>query len=207
MCVVSKALCQEKTFYDSIIFMKVTDTIIQIDATDNNPLRAHSRPITQEEFGGMFLRDVIRSMKQALAKEEDGVAIAAPQIALPLRIFVVAESSYPMEAKQKPLVFINPKIIKRSKKNMVMQEGCLSVRWIYGKTKRSVSATVEAYDEDGHKFTYGGSGLLAHIFQHEIDHLDGILFIDHGFDLEEYTEEEVREAAEKSKKESVDGIH
>jgi peptide deformylase len=176
-------------FCGSIIFMIITDTIIQIDATENNPLRIHSRPIAQDEFGGIFIRDVVRSMKQALAKEEDGVAIAAPQIAIPLRIFVIAESSY---AKLKPLVIINPKIIKRSKKNMVMQEGCLSVRWIYGKTKRSVSATVEAYDEDGHKFTYGGSGLLAHIFQHEIDHLDGVLFIDHGFDLEEFTEEEVK---------------
>jgi peptide deformylase len=79
-----------------------------------------------------------------------------------------------------------------------MQEGCLSVRWIYGKTKRAVNATVEAYDITGAKFSYGASGLIAHIFQHEIDHLDGILFTDHGFDLEEYTEEEVRKA-EKSK--------
>lgn len=181
--------------------MKVTDTIIQIDAQEGNPLRRHSREITQEEFGGAFLRDVITAMKQALAREEDGVAIAAPQIALPLRIFVVAENSYGDDSKLKPLVFINPRIIKRSKKTAVMQEGCLSVRWIYGKTKRSVAATVEAYDEDGRKFTYGGNGLLAHIFQHEIDHLDGILFIDHGFDLEEYTEEEVKEAAKKSKEE------
>ncbi len=179
--------------------MKVTDTIIQIDANEGNPLRAHSREITQEEFGGAFLRDVIKAMKQSLAREEDGVAIAAPQIALPLRIFVVAESSYEEDAKLKPLVFINPKIIKRSKKTAIMQEGCLSVRWVYGKTKRSVAATVEAYDEEGRKFTYGGNGLLAHIFQHEIDHLDGILFIDHGFNLEEYTEEEVKEAARKNK--------
>jgi peptide deformylase len=75
-----------------------------------------------------------------------------------------------------------------------MQEGCLSVRWVYGKTTRAVSVTIEAYDEMGNKFSYGASGLIAHIFQHETDHLDGILFIDHGFDLEEFTEEEVRSA-------------
>ena len=80
-----------------------------------------------------------------------------------------------------------------------MQEGCLSVRWIYGKTKRSVACTIEAYDEDGVKFTYGGQGLLAHIFQHETDHLDGVLFIDHGFDFEEYTEEEIRKAEKEMK--------
>lgn len=172
--------------------------IVQIDTDEKNPLRAHSREITKEEFGSVFLRDTILSMKESLAAESDGVAIAAPQIGLPLCLFVVAESSYEENAKHKPLVFINPKIIKKSKKTAVMQEGCLSVRWIYGKTRRSVAATVEAYDEEGKKFTYGGQGLLAHIFQHEIDHLHGVLFIDHGFDLEEYTEEEVLEAARKA---------
>ncbi len=181
--------------------MKVAETIIQVDTNPNNPLRGISREITPEEFNSPYLRSVITAMKHALAQENDGVAIAAPQIALPLRIFVVAENSYDEDAKLKPLVFINPKIIKRAKKTAVMQEGCLSVRWIYGKTKRSVAATVEAYDDQGKKFTYGGNGLLAHIFQHEIDHLDGVLFVDHGFDLEEYTEEEVREAERKSKEE------
>ena len=174
--------------------MKVKDTIIQISSDKDNPLRLISRLVTKEEFSSVYLRDVIVSMKQALARESDGVAIASPQIAIPLRIFVVAKNSYDENAKHKPLVFINPKIIKKSKKTAIMQEGCLSVRWIYGKTKRSIAATVEAYDEEGKKFTYGGNGLLAHIFQHETDHLDGILFTDHGFDLEEFTEDEVRAA-------------
>lgn len=181
--------------------MKVPDTIIQIDSDKHNPLRVHAREVTKDEFGSVYLRDVIKAMKQALVREHDGVAIAAPQIAIGLRIFVVAESAYEENAKQKPLVFINPTITKRSKKTAIMQEGCLSVRWIYGKTKRSVGATVEAYDEEGKKFTYGGGGLIAHIFQHEIDHLDGVLFIDHGFDLEEYTEEEVRESERKAREE------
>ena len=179
--------------------MKVKDSIIQIDENPMNPLRMHSRVIMKDEFGSVYLQDVIRSMKRALACEHDGVAIAAPQIGVPLRLFVIAESSYDEEAKHKPLVFINPKIIKKSRKTAEMQEGCLSVRWVYGKTRRSVAATVEAYDEGGKKFTYGGNGLLAHIFQHETDHLNGVLFIDHGFDFEHYTEDEVREAAEKAK--------
>jgi peptide deformylase len=66
------------------------------------------------------------------------------------------------------------------------------VRWVYGKTRRSLLCTIEAYDIDGNKFTYGGTGLIAHIFQHETDHLDGVLFIDHGFDFEEFTEEEIQ---------------
>jgi peptide deformylase len=59
------------------------------------------------------------------------------------------------------------------------------VRWLYGKTYRSKKATVEAYDENGRKFKMGGSGLLAQIFQHETDHLNGILFIDHAKDVKE----------------------
>lgn len=181
---------------------KVSDTIVQINAEKDNPLRAIAREVKKEEFGSVYVRDIVMSMKKALAGEHDGVAIAAPQIGVSLRIFVVAESSYDEDAKLKPLVFINPKITKKSKKTAIMQEGCLSVRWIYGKTKRSIAATIEAYDEHGKRFSYGGTGLLAHIFQHEVDHLDGILFIDHGFDLEEYTEDEVMEAAKKSKEDS-----
>lgn len=172
--------------------MKIKDTIIQIDKKETNPLRAEARAIKKEEFGTPYLKEVVATMQKALAKESDGVALAAPQIALSLRIFVVAPSAYVEEAKWKPLVFINPRITKLSKKIAIMQEGCLSVRWIYGKTTRSVNATIEAYDVEGNKFSYGASGLIAHIFQHETDHLEGVLFTDHGFDFEEFTEEEIK---------------
>ena len=62
-------------------------------------------------------------------------------------------------------------------------EGCLSVRWLYGKVSRATRASVRAYDEHGEPFTRGASGLLAEIFQHEVDHLDGILFIDKARDI------------------------
>lgn len=178
--------------------MKTASKIVQIDNRKDNPLRIPAAEVKQSEFGTKELKATIKAMQTALAKENDGVALAAPQIGISKRIFVVASSSYEETAKWKPLVFINPHIVKTSKKMAEQQEGCLSVRWIYGKTNRHISATVEAYDENGNKFTFGGSGLLAHIFQHEIDHLDGILFIDHGYDLEEYTEEEVK-AGEKKK--------
>jgi peptide deformylase len=64
-----------------------------------------------------------------------------------------------------------------------MEEGCLSLRWLYGKVKRSARVTVEAYDEEGKKFSRGAGGLLAQIFQHEIDHLNGRLFIDTATDV------------------------
>ncbi len=178
--------------------MSTTTKIVQIDTSKTNPLRLIALPVKPIEFGTAALKKTIKNMQTALAKEEDGVALAAPQIGVSKRIFVVAPTSYEEGAKWKPLVFINPTITKKSKKMMEQQEGCLSVRWIYGKTHRHVSATVEAYDENGNKFSFGGSGLIAHIFQHEVDHLDGILFIDHGYDLEEYTEEEIKSGQKKA---------
>lgn len=178
--------------------MKSSARIVQIDADQGNPLRVAAAEVKRSEFGTPELKNIIRLMHEALAKEQDGVALAAPQIAISKRIFVVSPASYEEQAKWKPLVFINPIITKASKKKKEQQEGCLSVRWIYGKTQRHVSVTVEAYDENGNKFSFGSSGLLAHIFQHEIDHLDGVLFIDHGYDMEEYTEEEIK-AGEKKK--------
>ena len=174
--------------------MKKRGEIVQIDDSKDNPLRKTASVVKKSEFGEKELLETIKLMQQALSKESDGVALAAPQIGITKRIFVVAPNAYKEEAKWKPLVFINPVLTKVSKKHVNVQEGCLSVRWIYGKTNRSVSATVEAYDEMGNKFSFGASGLLAQIFQHETDHLEGILFTDHGFELEEYSEEEVREA-------------
>ena len=179
--------------------MKKLGTIIQINESKNNSLRAIAIPVKKSEFGSKKLKNMITVMQESLSKEHDGVALAAPQVGISKRFFVVTPSAYPKDTKWKPLVFINPVIVKISKKHADMQEGCLSVRWIYGKTNRATSVTVEACDEMGNKFSYGASGLVAHIFQHEIDHLDGILFVDHGFDLEEFTEEEVRSAEKEVK--------
>ena len=80
-----------------------------------------------------------------------------------------------------------------------MPEGCLSVRWLYGEVKRSTNATILAYDEKGEKFTRGAGGLLAQIFQHETDHLDGILFTDKARNLEEMSPESVNQASKRGK--------
>ena len=130
-------------------------------------------------------------MRKALGGEEDGVAIAAPQIGESLRIFIVrgdvllfAKGKKPSsKEKVEDLVFINPEIIKISKKKKKVEEGCLSVRWLYGKVLRSEKMTIGAYNEKGVWIERGASGLLAQIFQHEIDHLDGILFTDKAEDL------------------------
>ncbi len=126
-------------------------------------------------------------MKQLMHKEADAVAIAAPQIGELLRIFVVSGNDFVAEkiendelgsskiATPPDQVFINPEIIKRSRKELWLEEGCLSVRWLYGKVKRAEKVMIRAYDENGNLFTRGASGLLAQVFQHETDHLEGIL--------------------------------
>jgi peptide deformylase len=96
------------------------------------------------------------------------------------------------------MICINPEIIKVSRKKVHVPEGCLSVRWFYGNTVRNEKATIRAYDENGKLFTYGGSGLVAQIFQHETDHLNGTLFIDHATDIEELTEKEIAAIEAKS---------
>ncbi len=176
---------------------KHLEPIVQINESLENSLRKKSLPVMAAEYGSTELLNLITKMRTTLANEEDGVALAAPQIGINKQVFVVSPLSYKEGTVFKPLVFINPKIIKKSSKKIEMQEGCLSVRWIYGKTKRYVGVTIEASDENGKLFTYGASGLIAHIFQHEIDHLGGILFIDHGYNLEEYTEAEMKEAMKK----------
>lgn len=155
-------------------------------------LRQTAKPVTADQFNTPALVKIIANMSKALASEKDGVAIAAPQIGLSLRIFLVSGKVYQRKSdreanKSAPAdrVFINPKFIKTARKKMIRDEGCLSCRWWYGKTKRSEKATIEAYDEQGKKFTANGAGLMAQIFQHETDHLNGILFVDHATELKE----------------------
>ncbi|MDB5258844.1 MAG: peptide deformylase, peptide deformylase [Candidatus Taylorbacteria bacterium] len=157
-------------------------------------LRELAQSVSLKDIGTPRIDAVIADMKITLAGQKDGVAIAAPQIGVPLRIFVVSgamlkaaleHEKLPTDGIGADLVFINPTITKLSRDKMPLDEGCLSVRWLYGKVKRSVKATVRAYNERGEIIERGASGLLAQIFQHETDHLEGTLFIDKATQLEE----------------------
>ena len=130
----------------------------------------------------------------SLDKEDDGVAIAAPQIGYSKRIFVISEKVFKEEKGSKEKIYINPKIINLSREKESTNEGCLSVRWKYGEVQRSTKATVEAYNEKGKKFQRGASGLLAQIFQHEVDHLEGILFVDKAKNVKEYKPEDLQKS-------------
>jgi len=153
--------------------------IVQIG---NNTLREISHDVPVDEIKSTKIQKIISDMKNALASQDDGVAIAAPQIGVNLRIFVVSNKVFET-ADAKDEVYINPKIIKRSRKKNKVEEGCLSVRGTFGNIVRHEKITIEARNENGDKITRGGSNLLAQIFQHETDHLDGVLFVDNATDL------------------------
>lgn len=190
---------------------QTTTTIVQ----DGDPvLRAVAAPVALADISSKEIRDVLARMNKALDKEHDGVAIAAPQIGVSLRIFIVSRKAFAIDDEErtgeKPsvlnmpernMIVINPEIIKLSKRKVTVPEGCLSVRWMYGNTHRHEKALIRGYDEHGKAFTYGGSGLLAQIFQHEIDHLNGILFSDHATDLEPLSNKEIAEMERRANEE------
>lgn len=154
--------------------------------TEPNPtLRQRSKEIDLSAISSEEIKTAIRDMKDTLLKSEDGIGIAAPQIGIPYRIFIVSEESKYIEADPRPertdwkqYVYINPIITKFSVKKAEAVEGCLSVPKKYGFVKRPEKISVEAYDENGKKFSHGASKFFSRVIQHETDHLDGILFID-----------------------------
>lgn len=167
-----------------------------IEERDSAVLRQTAKLIAVSDIGSPKVTKVIAKMRKALHGEDDGVAIAAPQVGESLRIFVVKGSALalakrrngkttPSDAELKDLIFINPEVVKVSKKRKKMEEGCLSVRWLYGKVLRHEKVSLTALDEQGKKVSIGASGLLAQIFQHEVDHLNGILFTDKAEDVED----------------------
>jgi len=173
--------------------------MIKIVQKEDKILHQSTKKILISEITTSKIKKILKEMSLALKSQNDGVAIAAPQIGYSLSIFIVSGKIFhkdfvrgkqefekiPDKEIPKDLIFINPKIIKLSREKEWFPEGCLSVRWLYGKTHRSKKATITAYNENGKKFQRGASGFLAQIFQHETDHLKGILFIDHAKEIME----------------------
>lgn len=138
---------------------------------DNKILRTKSKRVA--DFGDQELKKFIDNMTETLNSMKDvGIGLAAPQVGKNIRLFILSP-----EISSNHLVFINPKLSKSFKKSL-LNEGCLSLPVLYGNVKRSVSATITAFDENGQKFKIKATGILAHALQHEVDHLDGVLFID-----------------------------
>lgn len=114
----------------------------------------------------LLIDDLMRVMRQA-----NGVGLAAPQVGILQRVIVVAPDG------MKPTAMINPRVVK-AEGEFVGQEGCLSIPGLYGDVTRPEYVEIEALDRRGREVVYELEGMPAKVAQHEIDHLDGVLFID-----------------------------
>jgi peptide deformylase len=133
-------------------------------------LRTVARPV--EQFNEQ-LRHIIDDMFETMY-DAPGIGLAATQVDFHQRLIVIDVS----EEKDQPLVFINPEILEMEGEEE-MDEGCLSVPGIYETVQRAERVKVRALDRDGRPFELTADGLLAVCIQHEIDHLDGKLFVDY----------------------------
>ena len=124
-----------------------------------------------------YVREMFRMMYEA-----KGIGLAANQVGLPIRLFVVNPSGE-KDNPEEEVVFINP-VIRNRKGSAVGEEGCLSLPNLYADVARADEITVEAFDLDGQGFRMKVKELPARVVQHELDHLDGVLFIDRLEDME-----------------------
>jgi peptide deformylase len=150
-------------------------------------LRRKSHKVTtfDREFQAL-VDDMILTMRQA-----PGVGLAAPQIAVPYRLIVVEFGDEEDEEKPKKLyVLANPELIQSTEEKMTAIEACLSVPGLVGEVERHEQVLIRGINRFGKQVRVNASGWLARIFQHEMDHLDGILYVDRATRVWEPSEEE-----------------
>jgi peptide deformylase len=159
--------------------MSTTDTApiavetLPILIAPNPLLKARARPVRPED--GDLVRDLIPRMFATMYKAP-GIGLAAPQISQGLRLIVI---DLMPDEKNRPYSLINPEIVAVSEELATREEGCLSLPGQYADITRPARVKVRYLDQTGVKREIEGDGLLAACLQHEIDHLDGVLFVDH----------------------------
>lgn len=141
-----------------------------IETYGSNILRQKAKPV-QEVNGEIFA--LLKDMKETM-HAFSGVGLAGNQIGIPLRLVTLIHP----ETKEE-LALVNPEIVSRSEEKEIGEEGCLSIPEIYAKVERNWKIVVRGLNEKGKEITLEAEGFLARILQHEIDHLEGILFIDY----------------------------
>ena len=163
------------------------DEILEIVKIGDDVLREKCTPV--KEFDSAFKMLTSAMLDELL--EADGVGLAAPQVGIPQRFFVVDIRD------GKKYVFANPEIIETSIEEGPYEEGCLSIPGVYHDVIRPLRVKIQARDAKGKLFNLDADGMLARVIQHEYDHLDGKLFIDH---LSEEEKNKMLKAYEKKQK-------
>jgi len=144
---------------------------MEILTLGNDLLRQTAAPVEDLKGSLSQWKETAESMFAAL-KAKDGVGLAGPQVGILRRIFVASVEG------DEPRVFINPSIVETSQETAKYEEGCLSIPGAWSDVVRPKTVKVQAWNERGRSFTLEAGGLLARVILHEMDHLDGVLFID-----------------------------
>jgi len=139
-------------------------------------LRGKARPLASDELNTPALLKLVKDMVHTMY-DAKGVGLAAPQIGIDKQIIIVAPPD------EEPMAIINPEIVKRSITTSPSEEGCLSVPGTWGFVRRANSLIVKGLTPEGKPFKMNAKGFTATIFQHECDHLNGVLFIDKAKDV------------------------
>jgi peptide deformylase len=155
-------------------------TIREINTFPDDVLRHDAEPVEIfDQDLQLLVHDMIETMRVA-----PGVGLAAPQIGISKRLIVVEFGDEDDDAIPKQLyVVANPEIVSQSKESVRGIEGCLSVPGVVGEVERARAVTVKGQDQFGKKFRIRAHGWLARIFQHEIDHINGVLYTDRAENL------------------------
>lgn len=145
-------------------------------------LKKRSREVSQEELQSSDIQELIKEMIPTMY-DDDGIGLAAPQVAQNLRICVIGKEADKQLSED--IVLVNPIWERNSRRTKWEIEGCLSVPNRFGKVKRYTDVTVSAWNEHGEPVEYRAKNFFARVIQHEVDHLDGILFIEKAKDIYE----------------------
>jgi len=148
------------------------------DKQEKKLLRKKVADFDFKKYSKKEIEGLIKKMREAM-KKANGVGLSANQIGLDLKVFVA-------QVGNKFYAIFNPKILKNSKEMLEMEEGCLSVPEVFGTVIRPSKINLEGFNKNGEKLKIKTWGMLARVFQHEIDHLNGIVFIDKAINLHKY---------------------
>lgn len=155
--------------------------ILPITEFGNSILTENTRPLSVAEITSQKIKQLIRDMRHTLTEQKLGVGLAAPQVGegVALSVIAVRPTKHRPTVAPLELVIINPRIVETFGYRAQMWEGCISAgkSGLFGKTRRYKKVRVEFLDEHGNKHTTIFEGLHAQIMQHEIDHLNGVLFM------------------------------
>ncbi|RZG47760.1 peptide deformylase [Acinetobacter wuhouensis] len=155
-------------------------TILPVAQRGEAILKLIAAPVVETEFSSTWLLELSKAMHSTM-RERNGVGIAAPQVYVSKRVIIVASRPnprYPDAPEMEAIVMVNPEIIQKSVQTVLGEEGCLSVPNERGEVARAEQITVKYQTLNGDEITQVFQGFPARIVQHEIDHLDGVLFVE-----------------------------